>query len=112
MILVQLYAITVYKLYFHNDYGSDLFFIESSQPAGTIQGEMVFLGPLCTTSYREILSQNFVNSMNQWNMEFEMCPGNVCNFSNITVECVTSVRRRRRSTKGTYLVIFDIPVNG
>ena len=89
------------------------FLTESSAPAGTIQGEMVFIGPICTPNSKQILSKSFVASMNQWNMEFGMCPKNGCNFSNVSVLCGTSTtRRRRRDTRETYYVIFDIPVNG
>ncbi|XP_076073923.1 uncharacterized protein LOC143045353 isoform X3 [Mytilus galloprovincialis] len=85
---------------------------ESSSPDGTIKGELVYLGPPCTLSSKQILNESFVKNMNNWNMEFGLCPEIGCNFSNITILCVSSGKRRRRSTKSTYNVTFDIPVNG
>ncbi|XP_071132432.1 uncharacterized protein [Mytilus edulis] len=85
---------------------------ESSSPDGTIKGELVYLGPPCTLSSKQILNESFVKNMNNWNMEFGLCPEIGCNFSNITILCMSSGKRRRRSTKSTYNVTFDIPVNG
>ncbi|XP_052070616.1 uncharacterized protein LOC127709241 isoform X4 [Mytilus californianus] len=85
---------------------------EASSPDGTIKGELVYLGPPCTLSSKQILNESFVKNMNNWNMEFGLCPEIGCNFSNITILCMSSGKRRRRSTKSTYNVTFDIPVNG